>query len=115
MVTALRPTAPQHAIIARCAPELPSIRGDADQITRVVTNLLANAIKYSPTGGTITVSTVAHPDTVELLVADEGIGVPSEYQERIFSRYGRISRPEQISIPGTGLGLPIARQIVELH
>jgi two-component system sensor histidine kinase VicK len=81
----------------------------------MVTNIVANAIKYSPAGGPVTVSTLHRATEVELTVADEGMGIPEQDRERIFVSYGRINRPEQMSIEGTGLGLPIARNIVELH
>jgi signal transduction histidine kinase len=82
---------------------------------RVLTNLVANAVKYSPEGSTITICLRGHPGTVELSVADQGMGVPPADRKRIFTRFGRIDRPQQVGVEGTGLGLPIARQIVELH
>lgn len=81
----------------------------------MVTNIVANAIKYSPAGGPVTVSTMHRDNEVELIVADQGLGIPVEDRERVFMSYGRIDRPEQAGIVGTGLGLPIARNIVELH
>lgn len=95
--------------------DLPLILADKDALVQIVTNLLSNAVKYTPTGGTITLTTRAEADDICLCVADQGIGVPDADRERIFDRYGRIHRPEQIGISGTGLGLPIARHLVELH
>jgi signal transduction histidine kinase len=57
----------------------------------------------------------ARPDVVELSVADQGIGIPPADRERIFSRYARVDQPELIGVEGTGLGLPIVRQVAELH
>jgi signal transduction histidine kinase len=82
---------------------------------RVLTNLVANAIKYAPMGGDIVLRVAPAADGVHLSVSDQGLGVPEEHRESIFSRYGRIARPEQAAIEGTGLGLPIARHIVEMH
>ena len=104
-----------HQLDARLAPALPEVPGDPDRLTQVVTNLVANAIKYAPAGGPIIVTTAPHREGIELTVADQGLGVPDEYRESIFEPYGRIARPEQTVIPGTGLGLPITRQIVTLH
>jgi signal transduction histidine kinase len=109
------PTTTRHELEATLDPDLPLIPCDPDLITRVITNLVTNAIKYSPAGGQITVTTVCRGEGVELTVGDGGIGVPLEHREKIFSRYGRIARPEQAGIEGTGLGLPIARQILEVH
>ena len=111
----LSPTTHRHTLTARLDPKLSVIRCDSDLIIRVITNLVANAIKYAPGGGTVIVATAARPDGVELTVADEGIGIPPDHRETIFDRYSRIARPEQLGIAGTGLGLPIARHIVELH
>jgi PAS domain S-box-containing protein len=115
VLEAMQSMVARHRIIAELAPALPLIRGDADLLERVVTNLVANAIKYSPAGGVIAVGTASKEDGVELTVADQGLGVPEAFRESIFSRYGRIARPEQSGIEGTGLGLPIARHILEIH
>jgi PAS domain S-box-containing protein len=115
VLASLEPTAPRHQLVAHLGPALPRIQGDADLLARVLTNLVANAVKYAPAGGPVTVTTSRRHGDVELTVADEGLGVPTEHRERIFSRHGRIARPEQEGIDGTGLGLPIARHILELH
>jgi signal transduction histidine kinase len=111
----LRTTTRRHTLVARLAPNLSLVRCDPNLMIRVITNLVANAIKYSPAGGLVTVGTARRPDGVELSVADEGLGVPSDERGVIFTRYGRIARSEQKGIEGSGLGLPIARQIVKLH
>lgn len=111
----MRPVLAEHQVSTACDPDLPLIRGDAELLMRVLTNLVANAVKYSPSGSTITISLRARPGAVELSVADQGIGIPPADRERIFSRYARVDRPELIGIEGTGLGLPIVRQVAELH
>lgn len=111
----LGPIATRHTIDLHLAPDLPDLQCDPDLVVRMVTNIVANAIKYSPAGGPVTVSTVDRGAEVELTVADQGLGIPEDDRERIFMSYGRIDRPEQAGIVGTGLGLPIARNIVELH
>jgi signal transduction histidine kinase len=111
----LRSTTQRHRLVAELDPALPEVRCDPDLMTRVVTNLVGNAIKYSPAGGSITLRTVPRGEGVELTVADEGLGVPADHRETIFARYRRIARPEQTGIEGTGLGLPIVRHILEIH
>lgn len=115
VLLSLRPTSAVHQFSPRLDPTLPDIWCDPDLVIRVVENLLANAIKYSPAGGLVCVSTTHTADAVELIVEDCGLGIPAADLETIFSRYARITRPEQLGIEGTGLGLPIARHIVELH
>jgi signal transduction histidine kinase len=88
--------------------------GDSDRLTQVVTNLLSNAIKYSPTGGAVELRTERAETTVTLTVKDHGMGIPAEQLERIFDRYSRLATTETRSIQGTGLGLPIVRQILQL-
>jgi signal transduction histidine kinase len=110
-----RPTADGHVLHAVLAPGIPELRGDPDKLTQVVENLVGNAIKYSPNGGTVTLGADVAGDDVHLWVRDEGIGVPPEMLEAIFDRYARVESAEHRAIKGTGLGLPIVRQIAELH
>jgi len=104
----------KHRIALDLEEGLPRLSADADRLTQVVTNLLGNAIKYSPAGGTIELRTRSDEQTVLLTVRDHGIGIPPEHLERIFERYSRIETMATQSIQGTGLGLPIVRQIVQL-
>jgi PAS domain S-box-containing protein len=112
---AMQAIAVNHRLVVQIDSDLSDIYGDGDLLERVVANLLVNAVKYSPPGTEIRVTTAPRHDGVELIVSDEGIGVPADHREKIFSRYGRIARPEQSGIEGTGLGLPIARHILEIH
>ncbi len=111
----LRPTSPEHVIRLHLDPALPLVVGDRDRLTQVVTNLLANAIKYSPEGGTITVISQQEGNAVHVAVQDAGIGIAPEALEAIFERYARVEAETGGPIPGTGLGLPIVREIVGLH
>ncbi len=111
----LRPTAPEHVIRLHLDPALPPLVGDRDRLTQIVTNLLANAIKYSPEGGAITVVSRQEGDAVHLAVQDDGIGIAPEALEAIFERYARAEAETGTPIQGTGLGLPIVREIVGLH
>ncbi|MBA2395412.1 MAG: HAMP domain-containing histidine kinase [Ktedonobacteraceae bacterium] len=94
---------------------IPIIQADGDKLTQVFTNLITNAIKYSPEGGTILVRSKWENGTVHFCVQDHGIGIPEEKIEQIFERYTRVESNATRYIGGTGLGLPIVRQIVEMH
>ena len=108
-------TTDKHMITANLHPKLPHVLADADRLTQVLTNLLNNAIKYSPNGGEICVSTRLNTGSVEVAVADHGKGIPPEFINRLFGRYERYEDTHAGKIIGTGLGLAITRQIVEMH
>ncbi|HKW69020.1 MAG TPA: PAS domain-containing sensor histidine kinase [Candidatus Dormibacteraeota bacterium] len=108
-------TTDKHSITADLAPRLPNVLGDSDRLTQVLTNLMSNAIKYSPNGGDICVSTRLNSGSVEVSVRDHGKGIPAEFIKRLFGRYERYEDKHAGKIIGTGLGLAITRQIVEMH
>jgi Signal transduction histidine kinase len=81
----------------------------------VVDNLVSNAIKYTPEGGSVTVTLQSSDAEWILAVADTGFGIPPEDQENVFRRFYRVRSPETRTIMGTGLGLPIVKRIVEAH
>jgi signal transduction histidine kinase len=91
------------------------VRGDRDRLAQVVGNLLSNAIKYSPEGGTVEVTTTLIGDEAWIWVRDEGLGIPADHQEQIFTKFFRGDVGRELGIAGTGLGLVLARQIVEAH
>jgi len=95
--------------------ELPVVLADADRLFQVVSNLLSNAIKYSPDGGEVLVMTAHENGKVAISVKDHGRGMPPEALKRLFQRYERIDENGVQKISGTGLGLVIAREIVEMH
>ncbi len=95
--------------------EAPLGRGDHERLVQLVGNLLSNALKFTPAGGTVTVRVFAEGDGAVLEVADTGIGIPADEQDRLFQRFFRSSTATQQAIPGTGLGLVISRAIVEAH
>ena len=111
----IRPNAPAHPLTLDLAAGLPAVLGDPDKVTQVLTNLLSNAVKYSPDGGEITVATRHERDRIHVSVRDHGLGIPKEALEAVFERYSRIESAATRHIQGTGLGLPIVRQIVEMH
>ena len=111
----VRPNAPGHPVALKLDPMLGEMNGDRDKLTQVIANLLSNAVKYSPHGGDIVVTTRVEGNTAHLVVRDHGMGIPKEALESIFERYGRVESRATRHIQGTGLGLPIVRQIVQLH
>ena len=89
--------------------------GDADELDRVVANLVSNAVKYSPDGGVIRIGLARQDGRILLSVADEGLGISEEDQARLFDEFFRSSNPRAFEQPGTGLGLAIVQRIVERH
>jgi signal transduction histidine kinase len=110
-----RPTAPEHPIRLDLGAIMPRLAGDRDKLVQVVTNLVSNAVKYSPAGGEILISSRVEDDLAHVSVQDHGTGIPADALETVFERYARIESGAGRLIQGTGLGLPIVRQIVELH
>lgn len=97
-------------------PDLPEIDADRMRLEQVLTNLVENAIKFTPAGGAITVSAArAGDDRMRLTVADTGIGIPPDEQEKVFDRFYQVDGSERRAYRGTGLGLSICRHIVERH
>jgi signal transduction histidine kinase len=97
------------------APNLPAVMLDEKRIGQVISNLLANSIRYTPAGGTITVGAKAHDTEVTLWVRDTGAGIPAEDLPYIFDRLYRVDKSRSRATGGTGLGLAIARRFVEAH
>jgi signal transduction histidine kinase len=104
-----------HELRFQQAGEPLTVRGDRDRLAQVVGNLLSNAIKYSPDGGVVEVTAEAIGDEAWIWVRDEGLGIPGGHQEQIFTKFFRGDVGRELGISGTGLGLVLARQIVEAH
>jgi PAS domain S-box-containing protein len=96
-------------------PRLPIVTGDRDRLIQVLSNLVNNAVKYSPEGGAVTVSSRAEGGYALMSVSDTGLGIPPEEIGHVFERFRRVRSGAAQSIPGTGLGLAIVKQIVEMH
>ena len=91
------------------------LRGIQQYLYSIVYNLCDNAIKYSTAGGRVTVRTESLPDAVRLTVADTGIGIPPEHQDRVFERFYRVDKSHSKEVGGTGLGLSIVKHAARLH
>jgi signal transduction histidine kinase len=110
------PRAAAKGIALTCsAADLPAVRADKGRIFQLLDNLVSNAIKFTPEGGDVEVSVARVNGAVKLEVADTGIGIDAKEQLQLFERFFRASTASQRQIPGTGLGLYIARAIVEAH
>ncbi len=99
----------------RFPDDFPFVHADYERIRMVLTNLVSNAVKYSPNGGTIRVGARSDGENALVFVSDQGSGIPSEEQERIFDRFYRVDNRLRRETQGTGLGLYVARAIVEAH
>jgi len=102
-------------LVAHVAADLPPVRGDEERLERLLMNLLHNAIKFSPDGGSVTVTADEHPNVAVISVGDLGVGIPEQDQARVFERFYKVDRARQRGQGGTGLGLAIARHIAEAH
>jgi signal transduction histidine kinase len=111
IVEEIQRTTERHKIV-RQGTAKKTVYGDRDRIGQVITNLLTNAIKYSPHADKILVKTSGGKKDVTLCVQDFGVGVPKAKQQHIFERFYRVSGDSQDTIPGMGLGLYIASEII---
>ena len=107
-------SAADHQLVVDVPDEGLTVVGDEHRLGQVVTNLVANAVKYSPEGGVVRVTGQRDGGVVRVLVEDEGLGIPDEHQSRVFSKFFR-GEARASGIPGVGLGLAVAREIVEAH
>ncbi len=117
VVESFQPMARQRSITVKAdhPPSIPAIRGDRDKLHQVLTNLIGNALKFTPAGGEVLVATTARPGgTVEISVSDTGCGIPPHERDKVFDKFFRgTAIPEEAR--GAGLGLAITKSLVELH
>lgn len=114
VVELYRPATDSHEITLTEPDEVVPLRCDPLRIEQVLSNLLANAIKYSPGGGTVRIEIELARREVIIAVSDDGVGIALEEQGRLFERYARAASSRDVA-PGAGLGLWAARRIVEAH
>lgn len=104
-----------HRLAVSFPPAFPVVFGDERRLIQVFNNLISNAIKYSPDGGPIRIWGEVHADHVTVSVRDEGIGIPSHEERRIFQKFSRLDNALSRRTEGTGLGLFLTKAIVEAH
>lgn len=104
-----------HEIEVRVPEELPPIYADQERVEQIVGNLISNAIKYSPKGGQVLVSVTRRGDMAVVSVQDWGIGIERKYLSRLFERFSRVDNRESREFEGIGLGLHVAKLLIEAH
>ena len=102
-------------ISQRFEPDLPPVLADHEKLVQILTNLVSNAVKYSPDGGQISVDARRVGPSVRIEITDQGLGLPPHELDSIFDRFHRVDDERRRTIEGTGLGLYITRQLVEMH
>jgi signal transduction histidine kinase len=111
-VVAFRPLSDRHTLVTDITGELPLASGDPTATDIIVGQLLENAFKYSPEGGTVTVGAAQSGDQIEVTVSDQGIGIPAADRERVFERFVQAGeKGDRRRFGGIGLGLYIVRQL----
>ncbi len=109
-------TSHNHKLILQADDTLPKITADKDRIDQVIVNIISNAIKYTPEGGTIVVgSSMADENNILVRIMDNGLGIPEKDLPRIFERFYRVEKARTSDTGGTGLGLAIAKELIEAH
>jgi PAS domain S-box-containing protein len=115
-VEAARPRAEaKHLALEATTQEIPPMAGDRDRLAQVLDNLVSNAVKFTPDGGRVSVRLDARDGEALIEVEDTGVGIPASEQGRLYERFYRASTATARAIPGVGLGLTIAKAIVEAH
>jgi signal transduction histidine kinase len=115
LATRFGQASPSHRIVVDVCEPLPSVLADPDRLGQVLNNLLSNATRYSPQGSAIRVAADIVGDFVEIKVIDQGSGIPPEDCARIFEKFYRGKHGATLAVRGAGLGLAVARQLVEAH
>lgn len=117
VIAALLPRADEKAqtLMNHVPADLPCVRADADRVVQVLVNLIGNAIAYTPEKGTVQVLGRLQDGKVQVDVVDNGVGIAAEEQAKIWERFYRSDHPAVSEQQGTGLGLPIARSLIELQ
>jgi signal transduction histidine kinase len=104
----------QQTLLLQLPADLPYVGGDEARLVQIISNLVSNAHKYSPAGSTITLSAQSEPGRVRVSVADQGYGISSADQARLFTQFFRSEEPQIREQTGWGLGLYITRRLIEL-
>jgi len=115
ILSPFRAMAAKHTLRTKLPTSLPVVWGDPDKVEQILTNLVGNAIKYSPGGGEVLVTVDADGDAVQVSVRDQGIGMSPRDMGQLFEKFYRVDREEVRRAGGTGLGLYITKRLVEMH
>jgi len=115
LVDELQPTLDRHQITRTCESTELLVAGDEGRLEQVLHNLLQNAVKYSPEGGTIAVEVAHQENDVAIRVTDQGIGIPVDAQANLFERFYRARNAAHHGINGLGIGLAVVNDIVTRH
>ena len=115
ILSPFRAMAARHTLRTKLPANLPVVWGDPDKVEQILTNLVGNAIKYSPGGGEVLVTVDVDGDTVQVSVRDQGIGMSPRDMGQLFEKFYRVDREEVRRAGGTGLGLYITKRLVEMH
>jgi histidine kinase len=105
----------QVSLTAEVQPNLPEVLVDEDRVGQVLLNLLGNALHYTPEGGHVWIVARREADWIVISVADDGIGIAAEHLEQLFTRFYRVDKSRSRASGGSGVGLTIARHLVEAH
>ncbi|WP_252315751.1 ATP-binding protein [Sinobaca sp. H24] len=115
VVHTMEPGQPNHSFIIEDKLQSGKIFADEDKLVQVMTNLISNAVKFSPNGGNITISMQNSQDNVMVSVTDQGLGIPEKELPKLFSKFHRVEGEKRQKIRGTGLGLAVCKKILEDH
>jgi signal transduction histidine kinase len=115
ILSPFRAMAAKHTLRTKLPGSLPVVWGDPDKVEQILTNLVGNAIKYSPGGGEVLVTVDHDGETVQVSVRDQGIGMSPRDMGQLFEKFYRVDREEVRRAGGTGLGLYITKRLVEMH
>ena len=115
MVETFAASSPKHQIKINTCLVQAFISGDENKLRQVLTNMIGNAIKYSPDGGQVTVSVGERYGRLQVDITDQGLGIPQEAIGKLFSKFYRIDNSDRRKIGGTGLGLAICKEIMKAH
>jgi PAS domain S-box-containing protein len=105
----------RHQLVLKLDPAGGRVLGDEKRLVQILTNLLNNAAKYTPAGGTITLRTEAEPDHIDIIIRDTGIGIAPALRAHVFDLFAQAERTPDRSQGGLGLGLALVKSLVELH
>lgn len=115
VVKAQQPYAKKHEFVVDVPEGLPKVAADEDKLEQILTNLVSNAVKYSPDGGPVEIRVVEREDEIEVSVTDHGIGIPEDKLEKIFDKFYQVDSSTRRKAGGAGLGLYLTKHLVHAH